>query len=86
LADVEMECTALFFASAAQAMGCREKIVSLPLDTTVGDAFDLLAIECVQLQSLVASCAYAIDGQLAPRETKLHDGCIFVILPPVSGG
>lgn len=86
MADGEIKCTALFFASASQAMGCKEKEVLLPANATVGDAFDMLAKECASLQALSASCALAVEGVLTKRETRLHDGCTFAILPPVSGG
>jgi molybdopterin converting factor small subunit len=76
----------MFFAGASQAMGCREKEIFLPANATVGDAFDLLARECSQLQALSASCALAVQGKLVDRTTMLHDGCTFAILPPVSGG
>ena len=76
----------MFFAAASEAMGCKEKEVLLPANATVGDAFEMLAKECTQLQALSASCALAVAGELTSRETPLHDGCTFAILPPVSGG
>ncbi len=81
-----MKCKVLFFAAASQAMDCREQEIIVQQDATAGDVFDILAQGCESLSALSSICALAIDGQLASRETPLHDGCTIAILPPVSGG
>ena len=86
MAGGELKCKVLFFAAAAQAMECREKVITLQVGTTLGDAFDVLKNECKQLAILGPSCALAVDGQLTQKNVKLHDGCTIAILPPVSGG
>ncbi len=82
----ELKCNILFFAAAAQAMDCRKQEITIASGTTVGDAFDSLADSCEQLAALSSICALAVDGQLAKRDTQLHDDCTIAILPPVSGG
>ncbi len=82
----KITCNVLFFAAAAQAMGCREQEISVERNATVGDVFDELVETSEQLASLSSSCALAVDGQIAPRESALQDGCTIAILPPVSGG
>jgi len=86
LADGEMKCKVLFFAAAAQAMDCREQEITAQQGATTGEVFDSLAQDCELLAAISSICALAVDGQLASRETQLHDGCTIAILPPVSGG
>ena len=86
MAEDRITCTAKFFASASQAMGCREKQLSMQAGTTVGELAEKLESEFSMLKSLLPTCAFAIDGQFVQSETPILDGCIFAILPPVSGG
>jgi molybdopterin converting factor subunit 1 len=81
-----MKCRVLFFAAAAQVMECREKEITMPIGSSVGEAFDLLASEHNALAALSSTCALALEGQLVQREMQLSDGCTIAILPPVSGG
>jgi len=81
-----MKCKVLFFAAAAQAMGCREQEITVQQGTTAGEVFDTLAHGCEPLAVLSSICALAVDGQLAQRGTQLQDDCTIAILPPVSGG
>jgi len=76
----------LLFAAAAEAVGCNEKKLTLPISSTASDVFDALAAECEALTAMKGFCALAIDQQLVARETVLTDGCTVAILPPVSGG
>ena len=76
----------LFFAAAADAVGCREISLSLQGDATAGDAFDAIAITHEALAEIKNQCAIAVDHQLGSSSAKLHDGCTVAILPPVSGG
>lgn len=81
-----MKCNVLFFAAAAQAVGCRETELVVPSGSTVGDAIQLLATKHEQLNQLNAQCAVAIDQQICSKDTQLTDGCSLAFLPPVSGG
>ena len=76
----------LFFAAAAEAVGCRETSLSLPIDATAGDAFDAIAATHEALATIKDQCAIAVDHQLGSSSAKLQDGCTVAILPPVSGG
>ena len=76
----------LFFAAAADAVGCREILLSLPIEATAGDAFDAITVTNEALAEMKHQCAIAIDYQLGSSSVQLHDGCTVAILPPVSGG
>lgn len=76
----------LFFAAAAEAVGCRETSLSLPTNATAGDAFDAIAATHEALAAIKDQCAIAVDHQLGNSSAKLQDGCTVAILPPVSGG
>ena len=76
----------LFFAAAAEAVGCRETSLSLPTNATAGDAFDAIAATHEALAAIKDQCAIAVDHQLCSSSVQLQDGCTVAILPPVSGG
>ncbi len=76
----------LFFAAAAEAVGCRETSLSLPFNATAGDAFDAIAATHEALAAIKDQCAIAVDHQLCSNSVHLRDGCTVAILPPVSGG
>jgi len=76
----------LFFAAAADAVGCRETSLSLPIDATAGDAFDAIVETHEALAAIKNQCAIAVDHQLGSSSVLLKDGCTVAILPPVSGG
>ena len=86
MADGELTCRVLFFAAAADAVGCRETSLSLPIDATAGDAFDAIAETHEALAAIKKQCAIAVDHQLGSSSVLLQDGCTIAILPPVSGG
>ncbi|MBC8309976.1 MAG: MoaD/ThiS family protein [Phycisphaerales bacterium] len=84
--DGEIKCNVMLFASAAEAIGCRDKVMMMPIGSTAGDLFDTLAGDNEQFLALKEWCAIAIDKQLCPADTPLEDGCTIAFLPPVSGG
>ncbi len=86
MAGDELTCTVLFFAAAADAVGCRETSLSLPIDATAGDALGAIAETHEALAAIKDQCAIAVDHQLGSSTVQLHDGCTVAILPPVSGG
>ena len=86
MAGDELTCRILFFAAAADAVGCRETSLSLPIDATAGDAFDAIAATHHALAEIKNQCAIAVDHQLGSSSVQLQDGCTVAILPPVSGG
>ena len=86
MADGELKCNVMLFASVAEAIGCRNKVVMMPNGATASDLVDALAQDNEQFLALKEWCAIAIDKQLCSAETSLEDGCTIAFLPPVSGG
>ncbi|MBC8522509.1 MoaD/ThiS family protein [PVC group bacterium] len=86
MADGKVTCTILFFASASEAAGERERLVSLDEGSTVADVFAKVSQDCQPLAALKSSCAFAIDEKIVQGDTEITDGCTVAVLPPVSGG
>ena len=86
MVDGELHCNVLFFAGAAEAVGCREIQLTIPIGTTARDAFDIIARDHEQFTSFKDCCAVAINLQICSIDTVLQEGCTLAFLPPVSGG
>lgn len=82
----KLNCNVLFFAHAADAVGCKEQSMAIPQGTTVSELFDRIALEHPQFETLKECCAVAMNLQMCSIETELLDGCTIAFLPPVSGG
>jgi molybdopterin converting factor small subunit len=81
-----MNCTILFFAVAADTVGCRQKELTMPIGSRVEDVFERVVLEHEEFQSLRNTCAVAIDTKLCSVTSQIYDGCTIAFLPPVSGG
>ena len=86
MVEDKLTCTILFFATAAEAVGCDNQELTLKSGSTVKDVFDAIVQDHEQFASLKNNCAVAIDTALCSSSTLLHDGCTVAFLPPVSGG
>ena len=86
MAGDKLTCRILLFAAAADAVGCRETSLSLPIDATAGDVFSAIASTHEAFAEIKNQCAVAFDHQRCSNSTRLSDGCTVAILPPVSGG
>ena len=53
---------------------------------TVGEAIDCLVRRHAGLEAHREHMAYALGEDLIPEDTRLADGCVLALLPPVSGG
>lgn len=81
-----LTCTVLFFAAAAEAVGCDNQELTLQSGSTVSDVFDSFAQNHPQFAAMKRSCAVALNSTLCSSTTPLHEGCTVAFLPPVSGG
>jgi molybdopterin converting factor small subunit len=81
-----MNCTVLFFALAADTVGCRQKELIMPIGSKVEDVFERITAEHDEFRSLQYTCAVAIDTKLCSASSQIYDGCTIAFLPPVSGG
>ena len=60
----ELNCNVLFFAHAADAVGCKEQSMAIPQGTTVSELFDIIALEHPQFETLKECCAVAMNLQM----------------------
>jgi len=74
------------FATAAEALGASESALEVASGARVGDLRAALVARWPALSSRLATLALAVDGELAPDDRDLADGCEVALLPPVSGG
>ncbi|MBC8202525.1 MAG: molybdopterin converting factor subunit 1 [Planctomycetes bacterium] len=86
MAENNITCKVLFFASAAEATGQREQTVEVALGATVAELFAILSSESPALQQLQKICAFAIEEKLVHADTEITESCTIAVLPPVSGG
>ncbi len=76
----------LFFASLASACETSESTLQLPLNTTVADALDQIALKHHAFHSFRNDVATAINMEYVPKTHPLSDNDELALIPPVSGG
>ena len=81
-----MKIRVLAFATAADALGCRELELELEDGATVGDLLARLVDDAPGLGPIRDRLAIAVNGKLEGPETTLEDSAEVALLPPVSGG
>jgi molybdopterin synthase catalytic subunit len=81
-----MQVTVLFFGALREAMGAKERVVTLPGDATVGALRGLLVESQPAFTPLAARLRVAVNRSFAPDGCALADGDEVAFLPPVSGG
>lgn len=81
-----MKITLLAFATASEAIGCRELDLELPDDSRLEDLHQTLVERYPDLTPLWPRLAIAINGELAKPDSTLPPGAEVALLPPVSGG
>ena len=86
MGGANLTCKVLLFAQAADAYGKSEEQLTVPCMSTAGELFQMLTKTAPSLAKLQGRCAIAMNQEICSAETKILDGCIVAILPPVSGG
>ena len=87
--DLQITVTARLFALYREAAGEDRLQVAVPTATTVRELWQHLVAVAPQLQrtsKMIASTAYAVNGDWATGDQTLQDGDEVAFLPPVSGG
>ncbi len=74
------------FASAADAIGARERTMDIPQSCSIAQVWARLMESHPDLRTLETTMAFAINDQLVASSAILEDGDILALLPPVSGG
>jgi molybdopterin converting factor subunit 1 len=81
-----MTVTARFFAVLRERMGQAAAQVQMAPGETVAALWETIVAERPELRDLRAATRFAVNGQYATPETRLHDGDEVAFLPPMSGG
>jgi molybdopterin synthase catalytic subunit/molybdopterin converting factor small subunit len=81
-----MKITLLAFATASQALGCRELDFELPDQSRLEDLHQSLVERYPDLVPLWPRLAIAINGKIAQPDSLLPPDAEVALLPPVSGG
>lgn len=81
-----MQVTVRYFASLREAVGLGGEPLDLPDGTTVQVARALLAARRPALESLLPTCAVAVNRAYVSAETLLSPGDELVFIPPLGGG
>jgi molybdopterin converting factor subunit 1 len=78
--------TARFFAVLRERVGQAATQVQMAPGETVATLWERIAAERPELREMRAATRFAVNGQYASPETRLHDGDEVAFLPPMSGG
>ena len=83
-----MEIRIEYYGILEQVCGARAEKLELRGDgpVSVRDAIDSLVERHGGLEAHRQHMAYAVGETLIREDTHVHDGCVLVLLPPVSGG
>ena len=81
-----MTVTARFFAVLRERMGQAAMQVQMAPGATVAMLWEKIVAERPELRDLRGATRFAVNGQYATPETRLHDGDEVAFLPPMSGG
>jgi molybdopterin converting factor subunit 1 len=78
--------TCKFFALLRDRVGAAESQIDLNSDATVADAVETVAARFPDVREVLKTCAVALNQEYANPSTKLNEGDVLAIIPPVSGG
>ena len=76
----------LFFAHLQDVAGSHELTMSLPVEATVEEAADMLAMRSSGFDRLLSQARVAVNAEFAKPSTVLYDGDEVAWMPPMSGG
>jgi molybdopterin synthase catalytic subunit len=81
-----VEVVVKFFASAAEAVGTRQRTAQLEEPTTVRTLLDSLCTEFPKLAKLRPVLRVAVNREYAAEDAGVKNGDEVALIPPVSGG
>lgn len=81
-----MQVQVRYFAAARETTGLETEALELPVGTTVGGAFDLLAARHPGLDALRTSLRFAVGSAFQDDTAPLAEGDTLALIPPVGGG
>ncbi|MBL9163627.1 MAG: MoaD/ThiS family protein [Planctomycetaceae bacterium] len=81
-----MKLTVKLFAAARELVGGDQMELTLPADASIGQLRMALIAAAPQLASLAARSLIAVNEEYASDTTRLRQGDVAALIPPVSGG
>jgi molybdopterin synthase sulfur carrier subunit len=79
-----------FFASVREQLGTSQEVTTVPESVrTAGDVRHWLMARVPEWAEVLAegrALRMAVDHQIVPADTSIHDGCEVAFFPPVTGG
>ncbi len=81
-----MKITVQFFSFLRQLAGQNELTITLPDGATVADALAQLQAQFPRLKEVEKTTLTAIGVEFATGPSKLHDGDVLSLMPPLQGG
>jgi len=81
-----MSIRVLFFASLADIVGGRERLIESADVTDVLSVFNKFAVDFPAMESHRASVLFALNSEFTRPDAPARDGDEIAFLPPVSGG
>ena len=81
-----MNVDVLLFAAAREVAGTDRLSVEVPDGATVTQLFEHLKQRRPALTAVLTTCRAAVGEQFVQGTTKLAEGSVVAVLPPVSGG
>jgi len=81
-----MKITLKAFATVKDIFGYEEKELIVTDEITVGKIITDLSVSHPELKKIADTLLYAVNENYCTADTKLNDGDIMAIFPPVSGG
>ena len=75
-----------FYSISKELAGASARRITVPTDSTLTNALDVLFGELPALAPIRESCLYAIGTSYAPLTAPLAEGDVISIIPPMQGG
>ena len=82
----QYEISVLLFAGMRQTVGAPSLTIELTMPATVGDIRKGMLERYPEMESVLQSCAFAVDEQYATDGTPVDQQSVVACIPPVSGG
>ena len=83
---MSIKVTLLYFGQAREGAGSAKEEFSVPSGSSVDSVMEEVAARHPGLRKLMSTSQVAVNEELASGDSKLSDGDVLAVLPPVAGG
>ncbi len=81
-----MKVKVLYFSSIKDRIKKREEVLEIPENTAVSQFIEIIKQKHPEISDLIDKVMIAVNEEYTSNETRLKEGDIIAIIPPVSGG